>query len=157
MWTFRIFREVSFLLVQNIWHEQHWKPFDSMLEWTHLHLWKILTGLFLCQGLFYFPKSVKVGFSICCLAQGCLTGSKEVETGAGVEFPPHSYGNRQDLLWPVYFVQYKLAFLKDSQEFGSQNIQRNIVEDKNIRSFLCRRNMDLTPCSYKYIYLSYKS
>lgn len=72
----------SFLLV----HDTE-KLFDSLLEGTHLHLWKALTDLFLKKEnkndvLFYFPKSVKVGFSICCLAQGCVTGSKEGETGA---------------------------------------------------------------------------
>lgn len=34
------------------------------------------------KALFYFPTSVEVDFSICCLAQGCLTGSEEGETGA---------------------------------------------------------------------------
>lgn len=57
---------------------------------------------------------------------------------SGVEFPPHSYGNRQDLLCLVYFVQHKLAFLKDSQEFGSQNIQWNIMDDENNGSTLSK-------------------
>lgn len=55
-----------------------------------------------------------------------------------VEFPPLSYGNRQDLLCPVCFVQHKLAFLKDSQEFGSQNIEWNIMDDENNGSTLSR-------------------
>lgn len=82
MWTARIFWESSFLLVQKIRHEQHWKtvwlyvgvkPSPSVEDFNR--------PCFL-QALFYFPKSVKVDFSICCLAQGCLTGSKEGETGA---------------------------------------------------------------------------
>lgn len=57
------------------------KLFDAVLEALSVR-GRFQQASFFFQGLFYFPKSVKVDFSICCLAQGRLTGSKEGETGA---------------------------------------------------------------------------